>query len=349
MPPPRVVGTCDNLAAPGKWESIQPPDAVPSSNWKSSGFALDPLNAGTVYVGTFTTGVNPPPGKGVFKTTNCGSTWTHVSTGKNGDKIDGGSNWFIAIDPFDSKVIYTNTGYFATLGIYKSTNGGVDWNETWPPPNNPGIGMMANAFVKGGCWLDPYDHNHMLISFHGPCGGGSNGCLGETKDAGATWRLIFGNPAFEVEVVGYFLDNSQTWLATSNGSLWRTTDSGGTWSNVAPYQAGGHSEGNLYRAKTGVFYLTSKDGMFRSADGISWAPISGAQQWMKGVVGNGTTMWASGSGGHITAPEGDGTKWTTLPSDVPSHNEGCLLAYEPDHKILYSSCQESGFWRVVLP
>jgi hypothetical protein len=45
------------------------------------------------------------------------------------------------IDPTDAKVMYANSGY-GVSGIFKSTNGGVYWTQTygpstWPAPYNP--------------------------------------------------------------------------------------------------------------------------------------------------------------------------------------------------------------------
>src|SRR5215471_9347219 len=90
-------------------------------NYGTNLYALDPQNTATVYLGT--------TAQGIYKSTDCASTWTHVNTGQNGSLLDKGGNWTIAIDPVDDRIIYANAGYGPDLGLFKSVNAGVDWQS----------------------------------------------------------------------------------------------------------------------------------------------------------------------------------------------------------------------------
>jgi hypothetical protein len=73
---------------------------------------------------------------GAWKSTDCGVTYTKVSTGTNKDKLDTGGPWGLVIDPNPNRdpetapALYVNQGYGAN-GLWKSTDGGVNWNDVW--------------------------------------------------------------------------------------------------------------------------------------------------------------------------------------------------------------------------
>src|SRR4051812_34785428 len=73
---PHVVGKCDGLGAVNAFESITPPGVAFVGS-----VAVDPVNSGTIYVGS---GSNAgAPAQGIWKSTDCGATWAMVSTGMN--------------------------------------------------------------------------------------------------------------------------------------------------------------------------------------------------------------------------------------------------------------------------
>src|SRR5262245_62465389 len=119
--PPHVVAPCavgGDAGTAGVWENITPPDVG-----TTDAIALDPFVAGTLWLGT-----DPTGGKkgGVFKSTDCGATWTHVNTGANGDAVDTAHIWSMAVDYAEHGVIYV-IGQYGPEGLWKSTDGGVSW------------------------------------------------------------------------------------------------------------------------------------------------------------------------------------------------------------------------------
>jgi hypothetical protein len=364
MPPPRpMVGKCDGLGAVGEWQDITPP-GVPLTgdfNYGVNEFVTDPLNHGTVYLGTSS--------HGIWKTSDCGASWVHINTGRNGavcgadnqkkpcaEILDTGRQWAFEIDPYDSRILYTNNGYGSgTAGALKSTNGGVDWEQIWPG-KDPALNKIAPDFV-GLMRLDPGDHNHLIISFHAKCTGVSESCLIESRDAGVTWRVVWGKPGWkggEGQFI-WLLDGTRWLFGSESNGLWRTDDAGATWQMVLAGSIVGHSSGQLYRSKTGSFYLGTSKGVVRSTDGLTWALVPNSGESVGGVIGNGTTLFSSSYavGFHFaqnlhpyyTSPESDGLTWTQMKS--PNLTQGGWFHYDESHHLLYSSACTDGFWRVV--
>ncbi len=74
-------------------------------------------------------------GGGVYKSTDSGSTWTNVS--RSSENAKAGQNWIdpyikggsaICVDPDNSNVVYVGTGYLGRGSIYRSLDGGLNWN-----------------------------------------------------------------------------------------------------------------------------------------------------------------------------------------------------------------------------
>ncbi|HZT46783.1 MAG TPA: hypothetical protein VFA64_02330, partial [Hyphomicrobiaceae bacterium] len=170
---------------------------------------LDPRNPSTVYVGTCN--------YGIWKSTDCGSTWTNINTGTNGDHIQNSSHWTLVIDPVDPQVLYTNAGYnrvnAARSGLFKTTNGGVDWTEIWPPKDKAHANLLGHNLVTQ-VNINPGNNLHLLLGFHEVCAPPhSQACFAETRDGGNTWTIHNGDPRwqFSHSQTPYIIDD-QTWL-----------------------------------------------------------------------------------------------------------------------------------------
>jgi hypothetical protein len=292
------VATCSGTA--GTWQNITPP-ALDMSNWCSvdfstcnvgtnpsgkvgtygtTDFLIDEASSGTVYLGTSQLGI--------WKTTDCGASWAHINTGNNGTDVNGGSvagslldggrQWTMLMDPTNSQVLYATAGYGAG-GIFRSTDGGVDWSQILP------TSIMNRTQYPGfieKITMDPTNHLHLLASFHTICTGtalpgapladnGNNvsvvsttsstptgastgyqgwGCLAETTDGGTTWSLTTsGYPWVNSDGPGQTMVNATTWFYGTNGpqGLWRTT-TGGVAVNGSP----AWTQVNLYTNDAGA-------------------------------------------------------------------------------------------------
>lgn len=354
---PSKAGNCANLGAEGVFEEITPPEVragIKMLRDEGGSFAItvDPVNFGTVYLGTRFSKL--------WKSTDCGANWARIATGKNGTDIDRGMNWMLALDPMDPNVVYTNSGY-GSNGLYKSLNGGVDWYLIWPPAQQPELVRGFKYNFANVIALDPTNHLHILLTFHEDClPPHPSTCIAESLDGGSAWRLIDGNPAWrgwEGQVI-YFLENSHTWLwgSQSNG-FWRSDDSGTSWEAI-PGMTASHLQGSqLYRRKDGTFFLAAAHGIWRSPDGkaSNWSLVANTGPIVGGLVGSGTTMYASTcyfpafckKAQYLSSPEDDGNTWTVMPSP-DAIGMGGTMGYDKEHHLLYSSNMLGGVWRVVV-
>jgi hypothetical protein len=353
---PTHLAACKNLGEPGVFQEITPPivkAGMPSTHDGGGAFALavDPVNQGTLYLGT--------RWQGVWKTTDCGATWTKTA-GRNSHDVNGGMNWTMAVDPQNPQIVYTNSGY-GTNSLYKSVNGGVDWDVIWPPSDR----KLSSAFTYNFAnvvALDPGDPAHILLTFHEPCLAPHPAtCIAETFNKGATWRLIDGRREWngsEGQVI-FFLNDSKTWLwgSASNG-FWRSADSGASWQAI-PGMTTSHLQGSqVVRTKTGAFYVNGADGIWTSPDGLatSWKLIPNTGPITGGLVTSGTTMFEStcymegicrpAEIRFLSSPESEGHIWTRMPS--PPMGQGGTMAYDLGHNLLYASGLQAGLWRVMV-
>jgi hypothetical protein len=386
------VGSCSALPMPGTWENITPaqlhgdrwcnpqgnstcPAAGQTSSsgylatYGANAFVLDPSNAGTIYLGT--------TNLGIWKSTDCGSTWVHINTGQNGAMLDAGRNWSMVIDPTDSNVIYTVAGY-GPEGLYKTTNGGVDWTQVLPQNI---LSITGQGFVEK-ITMDPTDNRHLLASFHTDCTGtplpGATtdsmgwGCLAESMDAGGNWSLTTSAlPWAGTDGPGQTMVDAKTWFySTNSNDVWRTTTGGvpaggqPAWTKVYS----GSSNGGIYRAKNGIFYSGGSQVAW-SKDGVTWATIANSPNTnsINGsvtMVDDGKTFYVGGtwstysSAPDSTNPMEPAGPFTTLSSTStnPSKPLNSLIGsplcgwvdLDSPHHLLYSSNLTDGFWRYVI-
>lgn len=357
-PPPPLptptVANCAGLAAEGVFEEITPPEVkagigVVQDGGGTFAIAVDPVNQGTIYVGTMY--------QKVWKSTDCGANWTHISTGRNGALVDSGMNWTFEIDPQEPETVYTTSGY-GTNDLYKSTNGGVDWDVIWPPPSQP---ELAEAFIynfSNVVAIDPTNHEHLLLTFHETCQAPHPAtCIAESLNGGSSWRLLDGEPSWngnEGQVI-FFMGSSNTWLWGSQTSgFWRSGDSGTSWQAIVGMTTSHLQGSQLVRVEDGTFFVAGADGIWRSPDGLAstWELMPDTGPIVGGLVTNGTNLFASTcyfanfcSPRYLRSPQTDGRTWTAMTS--PTISQGGTMGYDKGHNLLYSSNLQGGLWRVV--
>ncbi len=367
---PRVVTACPAIDAgvgeAGAWVNITPPQVTldgdatvgAGKNFGTNAFVIDPSNSATLYLGT--------SGQGIYKTTDCGATWAHVNTGRNGATLDNGRQWAMLIDPTDPNVLYANSGYGPANGIFKSTNGGIDWDQILSP--DVAKNFIFGGFV-GGIAMDPTNHAHLILWPHFNCCDDAgttcnDNCLLESENSGGSWTRIDVDGGTAQEGYGMMIvgdpsspNNSKHWfLAETFGGLYETTDEGVSWHLVA--NANGYAYPSIYVAPDNSYYVPAAFNVIESdSGGRTWAEIPGSPG-ADLITGTPTTIYAAHGGCTTVADQpfqplyaasvSDPTKWTALSG--PTIRSGpSNLAYDPDHHVLYTSACLGGFWRGVVP
>jgi photosystem II stability/assembly factor-like uncharacterized protein len=361
-----VVHPCSALGAAGVWENITPPQflQIPGASAVDGGtnntpiaqaVAVNPQDQ-SVFLSGFTWAGRST---GLLRSTDCGATWTKVSTGRNGAALDTGAQWAMHIDPAAPDTIYVVNGYGSPGTLLKSTNGGVDWDDLFPAGSNVNTNVEYGGFTQA-LGLDPGDPKHLVVTFHANCKNQyAPMCLGESKDAGATWRLFKGPAeatgwaeAASVTVLG---SDSYLFVTPADNGAFYTGDGGQTWAHVvtgpaySTYSGGTYltADGTLYLgvANTGIFYSRA---VASSPLGKAWTLIPKSPQ-ASVVIGDGVSLyaawgWDTGGKPFYSSPAADAGTWTHL--DSPAIAGPGYLDYDAAHHIVYAPAGDS-VWRMV--
>jgi hypothetical protein len=291
--------------------------------------------------------------QGIYKSTDCGTSWEMINTGVNGLSVGTGGNWGLKLDPVDTDVLYTRVND----SFWKSENGGVDWKQLWPS-GLPELNDIVDSNAVNGIDIDPDDHTHVLLNFRYGCHGDYGPmCFGESTNSGETWTIRNGDPAMVGNDQGrlHFV-TSEIWIFSSgNNGLWRTTNQGTSWLQLADKSLGG-IKSDLYKSDIGTYYFGYASGVIKSTDGLVWTTIPNSGIDVGGLVGDGENLykadrgicdkWNDGLNLYSISDESSGTSWTLMDTPVEM-NEGSIdMAFDRDHRILFTSNCRNGFWRL---
>ncbi|MCU1538270.1 MAG: hypothetical protein JWP82_2621 [Humibacillus sp.] len=217
--------------------------------------AVAPSNDNIVYMGSGEGSLSGDAyyGDGVWKSTDGGLTWTHVST-----QFTGQATSSIVVDPSNPDHLYAATlrgrgGNHRTTaptaekyGVWESTDGGSSWTLR--------KGTTDEFRGATDLVLDPAAPTHLWASFWGDG-------IYKSTDGGATWTSSLGNlPAgnFAAGATRFALGISHPAGAANptlytgydyfdtadkyhGGAIWKSTDGGTTWANATGSTTGSNS------------------------------------------------------------------------------------------------------------
>lgn len=209
-----------------------------------------PSNSSVIYVGC---------DGGVYRSTNAGSTFTHVNTGINAIQF-----YRVASHPTNSNILYggaQDNGNFST-----QNKGATSWVFT-----SSGDGME--------CFVDYNNGNNVFSSTQ-------NGSLKRSTNGGANWSEVFSSPVNTTWCAPYWQHPTQPakiyaalsrkiYMSTSGGDpeTWSAISSDITTNNRITSVA--HSRVNTNYMMSAASNYTTSPGVYKSTDeGVSWTEIT---------------------------------------------------------------------------
>jgi photosystem II stability/assembly factor-like uncharacterized protein len=226
--------------------NIMPGDGVYKSTdagktWTHVGFKdsdaiskirIHPTNPSIVFVADFGKYGAPSDERGLFKSTDGGSTWKKVlfkdnKSGAVDVEIDRKNpNVMFAALWEAYRVEYQMSSGGPGSGLYKSTDGGETWKEITRSPGLPS-GMVGKISVA----ISGADSNRIYALVEN-----ENGGLYSSDDAGATWKFINGARSIRQRAFYYthvFADpNNKDVVIALNTSAFRSIDGGKTFAQI---------------------------------------------------------------------------------------------------------------------
>lgn len=253
--------------------------------------AVAPSDPNIIYVGSGE-GLHRPDlsvGNGIYKSTDAGKTWTHLGL-RDGQQIPA-----LAVDPRDPNKVFAAVlghpyGPSEERGLYRSTDGGQNWQKVISKdentgasdveidPSNPDVIYASMWEVREGPWEDGNTFN--------AAGGG----LFKSTDGGSTWHQLNNGLAKDLSQIYVAIAPSDSrrlyaTLSTASGKLnvFRSDDAGDSWSQITddPRPAGRIGGGDLSVPRVDpknpdVVYVASTVTMKSTDGGKTWFGFRGA-------------------------------------------------------------------------
>jgi photosystem II stability/assembly factor-like uncharacterized protein len=253
--------------------------------------AVAPSNPDIVYVASGE-GLHRPDlsvGNGIYKSTDAGKTWTHLGL-RDGFQIPA-----LAVDPRDPNRVYAAVlghpyGPNEERGLYRSTDGGANWqrviykdentggSDVEIDPSNPDVVYASMWEVREGPWEDGNEVN------------GTGGGLFKSTDGGNSWHpLSNGLPKDLSQIyVAVAPTNSNRLYATVGSAssalgVYRSDDGGESWSKATddPRPSGRIGGGDLSIPRVDsknpdIVYCASTVTMKSTDGGKTWSGFRGA-------------------------------------------------------------------------
>lgn len=165
-------GVWKSTNAGGSWTPLG--DLLP--NLAFSAMAMDPSNSNVIYAGTGEGyfNIDAVRGNGIFKTTNGGASWTHLTETVND------SDFFfvndIVVSANDAQRVYAAT----QTGVWRSLNGGTTWTQVL---NTAGVNGCTDLVIRSD--VGPAD------TVLAACGTFAQGTIHRTENSGDSWPTTF--------------------------------------------------------------------------------------------------------------------------------------------------------------
>ncbi|MGQ0722813.1 MAG: VPS10 domain-containing protein [Candidatus Eiseniibacteriota bacterium] len=239
---------------------------------------VDPSDPSRVFVAALGSLFSTSPDRGVYRSTDAGSTWSRVlSVNDSTGAVD------VIVHPVDPDVVYAATwertrapdGYVYGgdgSGIWRSTDGGDSWAELVTGlPSGPTVGRIGIALAAS--------NPSILYAIYAEASPGAFVGLYKTTNGGDTWtRTVDGALGGVYATYGWWFGNVRVDPVNANRvfavgyDFFRSTDGGNSWVDVGSSMHVDHH--GLDFAADGVLWEGNDGGMYRSTNGgTSWTKL----------------------------------------------------------------------------
>lgn len=195
------------------WQPIGPFTHTNTGSWSSGQgrvniVHVDPSNPNTIYLGA--------PAGGIWKSIDNGTTWTPLTDELPQIGVSG-----IAVDYSNSNVIYIATGDkdagdSYSVGVYKSTDGGLTWNPT-------GTMGGSNPSRAGDILIHPTNNQILWCA--------TNNGIYKTTNAGISWTQVQTGD-FAQGNIRLKPSDPSTVYAVSNNRFYKSTNEGNSFTQI---------------------------------------------------------------------------------------------------------------------
>jgi hypothetical protein len=325
--------------------------AAQTATWGSRGplggnvycIVADPAHPTTLYAGT---------ALGVFVSSDAGATWSRPAGGTPPGRVQ-----TIAVDPTNSLVLYAGTltpNGVASIGIYKSTDGGASWTS------------ISDGLIDPFTGIAPLDVAALAIDPHSPTtliAGTRFSEIFKSTDGGTTWYPVTAGGysiSLQVTAVQFDPSNSKTVYAASTAGFLKSTDGGESWSNFG--NAGvSFSTLVLDPSNPSTLYAGNQtgSGIYKSTDGGShWSsarvglpappsPFSGSFALINALALDGassSTVYAATYGNGVFVSRDSGASWTSASNGLRD-TVVLSIASPPGSGAVYAGTLGDGVYR----
>ena len=265
-------------------------------------------SSGNAYITAQTSSFNMPqvnslmgPGglnRGIFKSTNSGTAWNLSTNGLQTSTVSA-----LAVDRNASNIVYAAT----VGGVYKSTDGGLNWSNT-------------GAVYPNGLALVMADSSTIYV--------GTDGGINKTTNAGTSWTVSYtGNTVRSLAVDP---TSSATVYAGGVDGLLKSTNSGGTWTAMNNGMTRFPVRSIVIDpTNTSIVYLASGNNansrVFKSTNGgTSWAlantGLPASTIFALALDPNSVSTLYAGTNSGMYKTTNGGTSWSVI-------NNGLVIPY----------------------
>jgi photosystem II stability/assembly factor-like uncharacterized protein len=261
--------------------------------------------------------------RGLWQTTEGGTTWTPVSLGEDSEAIVNRPSR-IVYDPAHAEVFW-ESGIYNSFGVYRTTNGGRTFQHLGKITHNDYVSVdladpQRRLLLAGG-------HEQARMVWKSVDGGQSWTNIGTALPEGTKFSS---NPLL-LDAATYLV-NASGW-GKGTGGLYRTSDGGATWTQASALEANGAP---LVASDGSIYWLLMYDrGLLRSTNqGQTWTQVCGPGA-IKGssLIELPDGRLAAVAGKSVKISSDQGATWTAVMAPTPVQPAG--LVYAPARQAFF--------------